>query len=551
MTNLSNHLRDARLFVDTSSLMHSGAEKVFLGEIKQALISSGSKIFILNSVTNELNKFRDLQEKTDSEVTRKKLAQAGYEIVLKLNHYKLTELLKGDSKTFVDNMFQQIFMYYRVKHPLSLITQDVSLMVDILELGNSNSIQGLKPITVWEIQNDSLVKIDLQDARARLDRQREREREEQKRREREKKEAICYITPDPTPLNVRLEISEGSRLNYSRGYCNLQREIGSGGEGKVYATSIDGIVAKIYKPERLTIGLHTKLQCMLAKGLDTSGDGAGICWPLDILTDEDGVFRGYLMREALGTDLGSCVFIRPELEKHFPSWRRRHLVILCISILKKVKLLHDNGIIIGDINPYNIRIEDENSIYFVDTDSYQIGKYTCPVGFTYTTPPELQNVDFAEVFRTYDHEAFAVATMLFMILHAGKQPYAQLGGGTIIENIRNMRFPYPLGEKSERVAPEGPWKYIWSNLTYRLKEAFYETFHESHQNQKRRSIETWINVLKAYLHDLDRTFVTNKLFPDTYKPISQHAEVSKKKINTEERHKKIRLKRRTRNQAEQ
>jgi DNA-binding helix-hairpin-helix protein with protein kinase domain len=420
-------------------------------------------------------------------------------------------------------MFQQFFMHHRVNASLSLMTQDISLMVDLLDLQTSNSVQGIKLITIWEIQNESLVKVNSQDAKSRLARQSRREQ----------MKILCNREPDPTPLSIRVEVSVGSRLNHSQGDCVLEREIGSGGEGKVFATSISGIVAKIYKPEKLTKGLHTKLQCMLVKGLDLSGDGRGICWPLDILTDKDGMFRGYLMREATGTDLGACVFIKPELEKHFPYWNRRHLVTLCINLLKKIKILHNNDIIIGDLNPYNIRIEDENNIFLVDTDSYQIGRYPCPVGFTYTTPPELQRVDFAKVFRTHEHEAFAIATMLFMILHAGKQPYAQLGGGTIIENIRNMRFPYPLGEKSERTAPEGPWKYIWSHLTYKMKEAFYETFHESYQGQNRRAIETWISLLQAYANDLDKGYVLDELFPNYYKP------------HTGEKRRKIRLKIRT------
>ncbi|BAY48867.1 protein kinase/helix-hairpin-helix DNA-binding domain-containing proteins [Scytonema sp. HK-05] len=525
MTTLRNHLKTSRLLVDTSSLMHSDAEKVFLGEVKQALIESGSQLLVLQVVIDELKRLGSNQD-----IERRKLAEKGYEILLKLHSSKLVELRGGEPNKFVDNMFQQVFMHHRVNAPLSLITQDVSLMVDILELQTSNSVQGIKPIAVWEIQNGSLVEVDAQDVKARLQRQIKRKQID----------AVCNINPDPTPLNARVEVSVGSQLNHSRGYCVLEREIGSGGEGKVFATSISGTVAKIYKPEKLTKGLYTKLQCMLARGLDVSGDGRGICWPLDILTDEDGVFRGYLMREALGTDLGSCVFIRPELEKHFPYWKRRNLVTLCINLLKKIKILHDNDIIIGDINPYNIRVEDENNIFFVDTDSYQIGNYPCPVGFTYTTPPELQNVDFAKVFRTYEHEAFAIATMLFMILHAGKQPYAQLGGGTIIENIRNMRFPYPLGERAERTAPEGPWKYIWSNLTYKVKEAFYETFHESCQGQKRRNVDIWISLLKAYANDLDKNYVLNELFPDSYKQISPHAEESRRKI---------RLRRRTRTQG--
>ncbi|WP_146007568.1 hypothetical protein [Fischerella muscicola] len=142
-------------------------------------------------------------------------------------------------------MFQRFFMYHRLKTSLSLITQDVSLMVDILELQTSNSVQGIKLINVWEIQNEKLTNIDLQDAKSRLIRQIRRKQID----------TFYNIEPSPEALLPRLEITIGSKLNYIRGHCYLEKELGAGGEGKVYTTSISGIVAKIYKSEKLTKGL--------------------------------------------------------------------------------------------------------------------------------------------------------------------------------------------------------------------------------------------------------------------------------------------------------
>jgi DNA-binding helix-hairpin-helix protein with protein kinase domain len=63
------------------------------------------------------------------------------------------------------------------------------------------------------------------------------------------------------------------------------------------------------------------------------------------------------------------------------------LQIFQLAILEKIKLLHENDIIIGDINPFNILIKDDKTVYFVDVDSYQVDNYPCPVGTVHFTAP--------------------------------------------------------------------------------------------------------------------------------------------------------------------
>ncbi|PLZ92521.1 hypothetical protein CEN44_05730 [Fischerella muscicola CCMEE 5323] len=82
MTILSSHLKHSRLLVDTNSLMHQSAEKVLLGEVKQALIDSGSKIILLQVVVDELKRLRSNQD-----LERRRLAERGYEVLLKLNNH--------------------------------------------------------------------------------------------------------------------------------------------------------------------------------------------------------------------------------------------------------------------------------------------------------------------------------------------------------------------------------------------------------------------------------------------------------------------------------
>ena len=78
------------------------------------------------------------------------------------------------------------------------------------------------------------------------------------------------------------------------------------------------------------------------------------------------------MPRAQGQSLQIAVFSPRRLQRFFPHWKKVDLVILCITILEKIKYLHDHDILIGDLNDQNILVVSATEVYFVDTDSYQI-----------------------------------------------------------------------------------------------------------------------------------------------------------------------------------
>lgn len=133
------------------------------------------------------------------------------------------------------------------------------------------------------------------------------------------------------------------------------------------------------------------------------------------------------MRQAHGRELQRCVFQPQLLKRYFPNWTKQDTVTLCITILKKLKYLHDRNVILGDINPNNILVVSPTEVYFVDTDSYQIEGFPCPVGTINFTAPEIQRKDFSTFLRTIGNERFAVATLLFMIMLPGKPPVLPAG----------------------------------------------------------------------------------------------------------------------------
>lgn len=296
----------------------------------------------------------------------------------------------------------------------------------------------------------------------------------------------------------------------------LKEEINKGGEGTVYLVD-DGTVAKIYHPRSLTVEKEAKIKALLAKKIRFEG----ICAPLESLYDNKAKFIGYLMPKAdteKGFELKTCIFNPVLLKNKLPNWTRLNLATLSITILEKIKYLHLNGIIIGDINPFNILIKDDKTVFFVDVDSYQVANFPCPVGTPHFTAPEIQNIEsFNKLIRTEEHENFAIATLLFMIFLAGKTPYSFQGGGNMKENITSMNFSYPLGDEDNYLAPQGMWEFIWSDLSYEVRKAFYTVFKEN----IRLSIEDWLNILNIYLEDLQQGVYPSAIFPNSTEKIVQ------------------------------
>jgi len=273
----------------------------------------------------------------------------------------------------------------------------------------------------------------------------------------------------------------------------ILRELGKGGEGIVFLTNNQNVM-KIYKSQTLIEEKKNKIELFASKKLIYNG----ICLPSEIVLNNMGKFVGYIMPKAEGYEMQTCIFQPNLLKLKFPSWTRINLANLCLTILDKINFLHKNEIILGDINPFNILIKSDTEVYFVDTDSYQIGNYPCPVGTSNFTPPEIQNKDYKSFLRTKEHEYFAVATLLFMTFLPGKAPYSFQGGGDPTENIRNMNFSYPLGDEDNYLAPQGMWEFIWVELPFEVRKAFYTVFKENY----RLSIEDWLAVIENYKIDL-------------------------------------------------
>lgn len=518
---LEKYCKDWKIFIDTCSLLHSSSDDFWMNIIP-LLHQYQNSIFIPSRCVEEIKKHSKNKNNTE-------LAQNAKECLIKLKglvEAGYVEIRGEPTDNFTDNVFQVVFTKFRMKYKLLLITQDNNLAKDILNLNNSRSVKA-NEVKVNRINKYGLLREfywkDSEENTDLIKTSKKPEKKEIKIGEDEMFRVCSQVTNiSDTKLRVSEMPIEGSNVLTSKGSIKLTKELGLGGEAIVYLTNTP-YVAKIYKNDNITKRKYEKIKLMLSKNINCSG----ICYPVEIIYNSKNEFVGYLMPQAKGQELQKSVFgPKPLFLKKFPDWKKRDTVELCVTILEKIKYLHDRNIIMGDINPANILVVSPKEVYFVDTDSYQVEDFPCPVGTNNYTAPEIQRKHFSDFLRTRGNENFAVATLLFMIMLPGKPPYSQQGGEDPISNIIKMDFSYPFGDNSNKKTPDGPWRYIWSHLTYELKEAFYNTFRKdgSYSLEKNRlSVDEWLSKFRHYLELLDsgkfaqQDEMSVELFPTRHK----------------------------------
>lgn len=501
---LESSVKNFKIFIDTCSLLSEQSDLFWLN-ITPVLEREHKVIIVPLRVYEEVKKFSDnpmlCEQKGNPKLNQR--AKVTLNNIARLQRAGIIEVFGDKNDNFPDNVFQTVFTKLRLKYNLMLITQDRNLASDILAIRRSKSVKTENRILVERINKYGYLSlVNTGEVRSSAEIRSHVPNQKMKIPVNE-----CFsVTGTIRKVSGKMFVSsiprEGSILTAERNGNRKRLRLGnvrsSGGEGTIYTTSIPGIVAKIYKPEKLVRAKFEKLSLMMTKSINCEG----ICFPRALLYNDKNEFVGYLMNKAEGKELLRCVFIPQLLKKNFPEWTKIDTVTLCVTILKKLKYLHERNVILGDINPSNILVVSPSQVYFVDTDSYQIEGFPCPVGTVNYTAPEIQGKEYSSFLRTFGNEYFAVATLLFMIMLPGKPPYSLQGGESQINNIINGDFAYASGDRSTGKAPEGRWRFCWSHLPRYLKDDFYETFRkgEKHNTEATRySTEEWLQKFEHYL----------------------------------------------------
>lgn len=140
------------------------------------------------------------------------------------------------------------------------------------------------------------------------------------------------------------------------------KEISRGGEGRIIQLDKNHVV-KLYLPgiQPITDQKFAELHAL---------QPAEFIKPLRILKDKKGVVNGFVMKIVSSDNyplysaynLNFC-------DQHKLTLQYKHKVI--DKLIDSVNHVHSKNIIIGDLNPFNILINDTAKVNFIDVDSYQ------------------------------------------------------------------------------------------------------------------------------------------------------------------------------------
>ena len=485
-----------RVFIDSCSLVHEHFFLFFTKYLKPLLLHYNLKLIIPGKVYIEVRKL------CYKENVKKHAIAVLKWINNLLEKNEFIQVFQDKNDPFPDQLFQVQFLKLQNKYKLILITQDRGLTKDIWSLQKRESVHSIIKSRVFAIGN--------KDGAPLFRSMKENEGIYVAKFAFAHSEKIWRVNHSQSSARIP---SEGDSVVTSNGErLVLEKELSKGGEGTIFLVS-KRRVCKIYKPEKLSKSKVDKLALMVTRRIDHSA----ICWPTALVKNENNDVVGYVMPRAEGLEIKKSLFIRAAFQKNFPDWNRIDLAELMLSILNAITYVHDFNIFLGDINARNILVKNKNTVFLVDTDSYQLEGYACPVGMPPFLAPELYGKPLDKTVRTEQSELFAIATLLFMLFLPGKSPYSHQGGGSPAENVKKQHFPYPVEEHKSDGVPEGPWRYIWSHLPLYLKKDFYAVFAEN----KRLSIRQWQESLRRYLNDLRKDYVSRELFPSDFKQLTK------------------------------
>jgi len=227
----------------------------------------------------------------------------------------------------------------------------------------------------------------------------------------------------------------------------LGRELGRGGEGAVFPViGVPDLVAKIYLKPPAPLKIE-KLRSMARRSSPALLRVAA--WPVDVLGDEAGTVRGFLMPKVSAREDVHELYSPKSRRRAFPGVDFRFLARVAANIARAFAQVHAVGNVIGDVNHGNALVGRDGTVVLIDCDSFQIRDgvrtFTCDVGVPLFTPPELAGQAFRGLKRSANHDAFGLAVLLFHLLYLGRHPFAgkHADGEMPIERaIAESRFVY-------------------------------------------------------------------------------------------------------------
>ncbi len=267
------------------------------------------------------------------------------------------------------------------------------------------------------------------------------------------------------------------------GYLKLDKDKStSGGEGICYKT-YNGFYVKLYNKNHLNYVNLKKLQKMMQ--IDISNDY--VLWPLDIVYYNNN-FAGYVMKELKD---GINIDDLRDMGFQYPGMDFLDRYRICLNFLKQVEYLHRKGILVGDMKPDNIMVKPPRSVYIIDSGSFQLEDYCCPVCHPSYTEKVYTGDELRKNLRTVEDEYFPINRILFEMLML-KSPFYSKDNLEVNEE-GNRNFEYPM---SKDKLTSMPLHYkLWFMMSQKMREFFYYYYTQG----KITYLSEWIRELELFI----------------------------------------------------
>jgi len=308
----------------------------------------------------------------------------------------------------------------------------------------------------------------------------------------------------------------------------LDRHLGGGGEGEVYTVQgHSDLVAKLYyssklKPTSINFNprvlMKEKIETMLEQPVSayTKRGVLIVAWPQDILYDDSGQFVGYTMPRVKSRYHIFAASRERERIILYPKYTWKTAVSIAYNLAMAVRSVNSAGVVVGDMNPNNIMVDERGRVTLIDTDSFNItnkrtGKtYKCSVGVPEMLPPELQGVDLADPKNEFTEktDGFALSIHVFNLLMNNCHPFGVLGmnksksstsNAPVAKQIARGECPYITGGKG-KTSPDAP---DVAMLPKEIRELFDRAFSydvttavKASTIAKRPSAQEWMTALE-------------------------------------------------------
>ena len=310
--------------------------------------------------------------------------------------------------------------------------------------------------------------------------------------------------------------------------------LGSGGEGEVREivsapVQYKGMCAKIYYQQKRTPQLAGRIKYMVNNPpAKVRGDGFLIGWPVEYITDKNGIFLGFLMPLAFPNSKQLVNLIAPKLNKKLPDeWFMRYdrgngkyalisrLKLIC-NISIPIYLLHSTKrYVLQDIKPENILVTHDGKVTVVDMDSIQISEngkllYSGTSMTANYIPPEFYKQGVGKNkgdILTVSWDRFSLGVVFYQLLFGLHPyvvtPYVSSASDTneIFQNISNDLFPFGVNASKIKSYPELHKKF--THLPSSVQRLFLRTFSLDCSN--RPGADEWGKTIREIVLAAEKT----------------------------------------------